>query len=404
MATAPPAAPITVDRSDAGATTSLYRAAVGAVNTDYYQSRFSRFEAADRASPSWNWAASLLTLNWMVFRQLWSAALVYCGALVGGALLLFGIGRLVFQFPPETEQALLAAFVAAAVLLPGLYGNAIYHAHCRKRMAAALAAHTTLPEACAMLSRQASTRNRLIWLMLANMTVLALIAGAYKLLPETGVLPTHDSEARNVVVGRTTDASTLPAVAASAPVAAASAPQPAASAALGTASAPVAAASSPAVAAPQLAASAPVQAASAPAHAASAPIPIAKPTKAVATKPATGSASAPSTSKPTHQPAAKAKASPTAKSASAPAVAASKTPPAVQRYYINVGLFAQEANARKAHTTLQDAGITAFTQEFKTPKGLRIRVRAGPYDSQAEADSAAEKIRALGLDAIPFSQ
>jgi cell division protein FtsN len=33
---------------------------------------------------------------------------------------------------------------------------------------------------------------------------------------------------------------------------------------------------------------------------------------------------------------------------------------------------------------------------------VRTRVRAGPFDSQAEADSAAERIRALHLDAAVF--
>ena len=69
------------------------------------------------------------------------------------------------------------------------------------------------------------------------------------------------------------------------------------------------------------------------------------------------------------------------------------------KFLINVGLFADANNARNAYTKLQDAGLPALSQELQSAKGLRTRVRAGPFESQAEADSAAEKIRALRLDA-----
>lgn len=69
------------------------------------------------------------------------------------------------------------------------------------------------------------------------------------------------------------------------------------------------------------------------------------------------------------------------------------------KFLINVGLFADVNNARNAYTKLQDAGLPALSQELQSAKGLRTRVRAGPFESQAEADSAAEKIRALRLDA-----
>ena len=69
-----------------------------------------------------------------------------------------------------------------------------------------------------------------------------------------------------------------------------------------------------------------------------------------------------------------------------------------------MGLFAEDSNARKAHAKLIDAGLAAFTQELDGPKGKRTRVRVGPFDTQAEADAAAQKIRALKLDAVVFGQ
>lgn len=98
--------------------------------------------------------------------------------------------------------------------------------------------------------------------------------------------------------------------------------------------------------------------------------------------------------------------------ASAPTVAGARTDDAVSpraasrdsRYYINVGLFAEAGNARRAYEKLQQAGVAAFVQELDTPKGRRARVRAGPYASREQAESAAEQIRALQLEAQVFEQ
>ena len=73
-------------------------------------------------------------------------------------------------------------------------------------------------------------------------------------------------------------------------------------------------------------------------------------------------------------------------------------------YYINVGLFADEANARKAQAQLLNEGFPAFRQELHNSQGRRIRVRAGPYESRAQADGAAKAIRTLALDAVVFKK
>ena len=73
-------------------------------------------------------------------------------------------------------------------------------------------------------------------------------------------------------------------------------------------------------------------------------------------------------------------------------------------YYINVGLFADEANARKAQARLLNEGLPAFRQELNNANGRRIRVRVGPYGSRAAADAAAASIRAMALDAVVFKK
>ena len=73
-------------------------------------------------------------------------------------------------------------------------------------------------------------------------------------------------------------------------------------------------------------------------------------------------------------------------------------------YYINVGLFADEANARKAQARLLNEGLPAFRQELNNAKGRHIRVRVGPYESRAKAEAAAASIRAMALEAVVFKQ
>lgn len=399
----PTPADTALDNTDEHSTTALYRAAVGEVNSAYYLPLFARFEAADRAGLSWNGSAALYTLNWLAFRQLWHAALVYAGVLVALALGIFGIGRLVFQFSDTTQWALVGGLVLLSVLLPGLGGNAVLHAATRKRMETALKATHTVAEACTLLGRKTPTRKTLIIQMVANVLVLALLGYAWlqfegwTAAPSTPTTPSAD--ARNVAVGRTIDVSVPaadPAPAASAPASVASAPPAATPSPRPVASAPVHAASAPAHApAPAASTSPAVAAALAAAPVAAAPAAKAA-SRAVATPPR-GAASAPAKiillSKPIAAESAAIRSAPAAVPAEPPSTA-----PA-QRYVVNVGLFAQENNARNALTQLTDADLPASTQSVKTGQGTRTRVRVGPFDTQAEADRAADKVRAMGLDA-----
>lgn len=166
-----------VDQSDESAITTLYRAAIGPIGRNYYLPIFSRFEDAGKAGLSWNWAAGLLTLNWLVFRQLWGVALAYAGALMITILMVFGIGRLLFQLPQEAEVALLVVFGLLSLVLPGFYGNALLHAHIRKKMANALRTTATLSEACAVLTNEASSRLHLVGILIVNLALAGVIGG-----------------------------------------------------------------------------------------------------------------------------------------------------------------------------------------------------------------------------------
>ncbi|TAF85494.1 MAG: DUF2628 domain-containing protein, partial [Curvibacter sp.] len=398
MATAPTTA---LDNTDEHSTTALYRAAIGDISNNYYLPRFTRYESADRPGLSWNWAAALNTLNWLMFRQLWHAALVYSGSVVALALLLFGIGKLVFQFSEGTQWGLLAAVVGLAFVVPGLGGNALYYLATRQRVQNALAKNQTVPEACAQLSKQASTRKGLIVIAACNVAVAAVAAQSYAMFSGFEPLPAGTPvalnaapEGRNVASGRAVDATLANNAKAPASAPSQAAPAPASSTA--SPAAPVSsAAASPAAAKPaQSAASASIPATSAlakvpPTTASSLPAktPASAAVPAIASKPSasanaatparaarSAAASAPVPAKSSGEKVASRPAGPApvalrsaAAESAAREVAASlgqSTPvapvaarnpvtepqeaPAAGRFVVNVGLFADANNARNA--------------------------------------------------------
>ena len=77
---------------------------------------------------------------------------------------------------------------------------------------------------------------------------------------------------------------------------------------------------------------------------------------------------------------------------------------AARGYGINVGLFADPANAQRALVRIRQAGVLARSDTLQLERGPRVRVRAGPFGSRAQAEQAAARIQALGLDAQVFKQ
>lgn len=449
------------DPSDELATTTLLRAAIGPVNTNYYLGIFTRFDAQDKTGPSWNTAAALSTLNWMLYRRMWNAALAYAGIALTVALLVFGIGKLALHYSSEVQWGLAGLYALVLVAVPGLFGNALLFKQYRSDMARSLSAHHTITEAAAMLAARAPSRQRLMVLgglnLVAAAAVVAVVqwASGFNGLPTSLGAPSPTAPAvaasGNVATGRAVEAPAAPVASSATP--AASAPQSAASAPKPAASVPQAAASTPALQA-TAAASAPLAAASTartPTAVASAPV-------AKTSTPATpnaGRGSVQASTPPTTQAAEKAEAAKLAplataqnrgpapgeaaaahkKSAPAPKVAttapAANTPPPAAHakvkaappaqtavpetgagkvgvpagsFGINVGLFADDNNARNAFVKLSDAGLSAYTQETRGKKGKLTWVRVGPFDSMAQAEKTVEKIRALGLEAQVFKQ
>lgn len=364
------------------ATAALYRAALGPVNAAHYLAMFDRFDHAGRASPVWNPAAGLLTLNWMVFRQLWGAALVYLACVQGAALLVLVVARRFLQWPPSVEWGVLLALLLLSIALPGAYGTALLHADTRRRMTRAVKAASTVREACATLEKQASSKGRLWVLVALNLLLVGAALAVYtQWWPSAPTPRAVLSEAAERPPSATPDAVvSSPPVEATQPVAATPPPPPE------PVSTPVRAPeSSPVIVSPPVL-----------------PPPAAETVEAP--EPPAASPPPPERATLIDLPSLPAPRDTSARTAAAPKpVAAASAAAAPQAHGVNVGLFADPANAEKAHARLVEAGFPAILQKVDSGGRERTRVRVGPYAGRAQAEEAAARIRAMGLDAVVFA-
>jgi DedD protein len=141
----------------------------------------------------------------------------------------------------------------------------------------------------------------------------------------------------------------------------------------------------PVAAAPTASDAPPAEATPAPAPAPAVVAPV-KPVAQPAEKPAEKAADKPS-------------AKPPAQAAAPVAEAQTPTKPDAsgERFVVQVGAYADVASARVVRQKIERAGLKTYTQVAKTPQGNRTRVRLGPFNSRAEAERAAQKIKSLGL-------
>lgn len=69
------------------------------------------------------------------------------------------------------------------------------------------------------------------------------------------------------------------------------------------------------------------------------------------------------------------------------------------RFVVQVGAYSDVLKAREARVKLEGAGLKTYTQVVQPKEGKRIRVRVGPFESKADAEKTAEKIKKLDLPA-----
>ncbi len=394
-----------------GDTAYLYRATIGTRGQDYYLRHFARFDGEGRAGTSWNWAAYWATFNWLAYRRMWGWALAYVGAVLGSALLIFGVGKLLFSYSDTSALLLFLLLLTVAFVVPGLYANAWYYTHCNDKISAVLRKTPEVRAAATVLAGLAPDNRRLLLLGLANAALLALLLsvpswfqGADSALPQMATR--EERLGAGGQSGQVRELATLPVTGATAPVV--RAPDVAA-----TASAPTAVARAPAASvavtpeAPRVApaASAPAAPVTARAAVAGAPTLLNAADRSVAPperEPAVPPARAPRPAAPV----AVAESAPPVATAPRPArvAGAGSAPRQIYVWVIQVGAYAQEANAQKALEQVQGLGLDAGAESFESDKGKLMRVRVGPFARQAEADQAALRIKSLDLPVLVIRQ
>lgn len=341
-----------------GVTAELYRAAIGPRGQDAYLQHFLRFDLEGKTHLTWHWPACCITLNWLIYRKLWRGVFTYVAILLGLLLVIFGVGKLLFDYSNAMGLALLLVFLAAACVVPGLYANAWYYSWCNERISTVLREAKDLKSACALLAAEASSERRWGLMALVNGVLILLAAGLLAMV-------LHKAPPLEPVAEEEVILSATPAAAASEPARVASDPESA------VASLPVGSSSA---ALPELPASAatPVE---------KQPEPV-KAVSPVSDKPAPLKSVAP--------------AKPLVDKSRA---VVDKSKPG-RSWFVQVGAFAQEANAQKTLATLQAAGLPTTSDTQAGKNGRLTRVRVGPFASEAGAEQAAAQVKALALPAV----
>lgn len=351
----PPSAPPNVS-------VDLYKAVIGQKNQATYLLHFARFDAKGKTGPTWHWAGFLSALNWLLFRGMWGAALLYAAFMLAAILGLFGLGKLAYDFSNTTAQILLAGFVLLISVLGGLYAHAAYYRFCKKQIVQTVGLSSSIQDARKRLRDQASTNRRLYVLVGLNTALLCALLWGLARIQQAGLMHTRPATSAESPPLPVVDASAPTLVPALAPAAVPSA----------IASAPVSESVSAPVSAPasqlELLTRAPQPALAVSSAASEVPAPVVVPPTPTVAKP----------------------------------VARVASSPADTRYFVQVGVFAVEDNALTLQEKLEAAGFRVHTLGMKTPKGVLIQVRVGPYGSKADADASAAQLKAMDLPTYIF--
>lgn len=71
---------------------------------------------------------------------------------------------------------------------------------------------------------------------------------------------------------------------------------------------------------------------------------------------------------------------------------------------VQIGVFSESNNVKQLQQKLQSLGYKSYTEKVATTKGDKIRLRAGPFTSRAEAESALDKIKGSGMTGMVVSK
>jgi DedD protein len=83
--------------------------------------------------------------------------------------------------------------------------------------------------------------------------------------------------------------------------------------------------------------------------------------------------------------------------ASAPRPPPAAATPATGRWVVQVGAYNDAERLKAARAKLQKLGYASYTQDVDSATGRRTRVRVGPFNTRAEADAVAARVKTVGL-------
>ncbi|MBI3524406.1 MAG: SPOR domain-containing protein [Betaproteobacteria bacterium] len=93
---------------------------------------------------------------------------------------------------------------------------------------------------------------------------------------------------------------------------------------------------------------------------------------------------------------------PAAKSPPAPKKSESThpdAPPKGEQWVVQLGAYKELANVKALQAKLKENGYPSYTEKVETPQGERLRVRGGPFASQAAAEKAQARLKKLSVGA-----
>jgi len=89
--------------------------------------------------------------------------------------------------------------------------------------------------------------------------------------------------------------------------------------------------------------------------------------------------------------------------ASAPRPPPAAATPATGRWVVQVGAYNDAERLKAARAKLQKLGYASYTQDVDSATGRRTRVRVGPFNTRAEADAVAARVKTVGLQTAVLS-
>ncbi|MGZ8252643.1 MAG: SPOR domain-containing protein [Methylophilaceae bacterium] len=72
--------------------------------------------------------------------------------------------------------------------------------------------------------------------------------------------------------------------------------------------------------------------------------------------------------------------------------------------YVQIGVFSDAANVKQLQQKLSALSLKSYTEKIDTPKGEKTRLRAGPFASRQDAESALVKLKDVGLNGMIVSK